>query len=117
MTLLHRKKIVETYESSRFIINKDNKLKYVNGSIVEDLSILVDFHNKNPIALKYGNINTILPQLDIYKSTTLKDFFDVQIITIPNHMYKWVDIIFDISASNWINYLIEELKDETQKTL
>lgn len=111
-----RIKIVEEGKSLRFELNHKNELIYMKTNLkVENLSILIDFgikEDKTPCALKYGEYDKLLPYLKDYSNNKI---FNVQIIKIPNKMHRWVDIIFDISASNWANYLKEELKFQGKK--
>jgi hypothetical protein len=123
MTLLEKRNFVESEESSnRFSFNSDGKLIYNhNGEVVDQLSILVDFPQgypfidylnikEKPVVLKYGEYKDILPYLSEYSKRP--DIFNTRIINVPLEMFKWVDIIFEISVSNWTYFLIDEIKEK-----
>jgi hypothetical protein len=119
MDIKKRREIVEENYSSRFIKDEKGILRYTsNNKEVTLLSILVDFpvpeeSHQNPssmlpVVLKYGNFHDLVKISDIYKEH--QDVFNVKVINVPLELYKWVDIVFDISASHWVYYLLEEIQ-------
>jgi len=121
MNAEQRKQFVEESYSSRFIEEDNGVLKYQHsGEEVTLLSIMVDFPMKNekdmfPVVLKYGNFHDLVKRQQPYLDNS--DVFNVKVIPIPLELYKWVDIVFDISASNWVYHLLEEIKiiEESRK--
>jgi len=108
--------IIEDYKngiSQKFY--KENDILYyrIDNSKVNNLSVLIDFKD-DKVVLKYGEYNDILPYYYQYQGHSL---FDVKIINIPKKMYFWVDIIYEFSASKWIDYLILELEQYNKDNL
>jgi len=119
MDIKKRREIVEENFSSRFIKDEKGILRYTDtNKEVTLLSILVDFpvpeeSHQNPspmlpVVLKYGNFHDLVKISNVYEQHS--DIFNVKIINVPLELYKWVDIVFDISASNWVYYLLEEIQ-------
>jgi len=102
---------VESYPSSRFEIDNSGIIKYGHtGKEVRGLSILLDLDPDGYCALKYGEYQELQPHLQKYD---IKIFKYIKLISIPKEMYIFIDIIFDISATDkWINLLMSELSKD-----
>lgn len=116
MNLEKKRELVNSNESERFYLDKNKVLRYkCNDKIVSRLSILVDFQitkDTKPVVLKYGNYEKLLKYMKIYSERDPeREYFDIRIVEVPNELYKWVDMVFDISTSNWIYYLMDEIKE------
>ena len=121
-----------TLEEKREFIEEDNEESFqrfnlINGELfysqtekrVNNLAVMIDFpksmdvnDREKPVVLKYGEYEELLPYLKEYSCS---DIFNVKIIQLPTDMYKWVNIIFEISVSNWAYFLLDELKDRGLK--
>ena len=115
-------KMVEQETSNRLEL-KNNELFYKNSyTKIDRLALLIDFpqeeyKEKNlkpyPIVLEYGEYEHIFPYFQ--EHSKYPDLFNVKIIEIPIEMYRWIDILFDYSASDWSYRLLEKLKETNQE--
>ena len=122
MNKIDRRKFVELNNvNSRFEFKNNTLIYKDNKKVVKQLSILVDFPKEypfndyinckeKPILLKYGEYDQIIPYFN--KLSEHPDFFNPKIIEVPLDMFKWIDIVFDISCSNWVYYLIQEISEK-----
>jgi len=110
-----RKRFVDLFEKGDYSMT-DGKLHF-KGNPVESqtLSLLVDVMLDPPMLLVHGEQEAVG---NIY-STKYKALEDTGLniklimIDVPIEMYKWVNVIMEISASEWCTWLLMELYYKT----
>ena len=101
----YKKFEIQKIDNKEILVYKDN------GKKVENLSILIEYLEKNSLIFKYGEYEQLIPLLKAHSVIPNSDF---RIIQVPLEDYKWIEFCFEHSASNWVNIFLEYLNKKNK---